>query len=213
MADNAADPPSNRAVRTLLLLFLLSLCGAPGSRAQTSARGTGAVHLNDEVRYYDIVGRTENDLLQAMLRGAPLSEGTRFFGLTSTEVRYTYWKTSTSTGCNLTNVEVHLRVVTTLPRWRPSSGTAYEVERRWRSFDRALLIHENGHKQYALEEANLILRTLESMRTPTCDTMDSEARSTATTLRDMYIQRHNAYDVRTDHGTTQGATWPLRTSQ
>lgn len=210
VADNAPDPPPHRAVRSFLLFFLLSFLGALSARAQTSARGTGAVHLSEEVRYYDIVGRTENDLLQAMLRGGPVSGGSRYFGLTSTEVRYTYWMTPTSIGCDLANIEVHLRVVTTLPRWRPYSGTPYEVERKWRSFDRALLIHENGHKQFALEEADMIRRALGGLRTPSCEAMDAEARDIASRIRDTYVLRHNAYDARTDHGTAQGAVWPLR---
>ncbi|MCH8030254.1 MAG: DUF922 domain-containing protein [Bacteroidetes bacterium] len=196
-------------MRTFSLLFLLLLLSAWGAQAQTSARGTGAVHLSEEVRYYDIVGRTENDLLQAMLRGGPVSGGSRYFGLTSTEIRYTYWKTPASIGCDLTDIEVHLRVVTTLPRWQPFRGTAYEVERRWRSFDRALRIHENGHKQFALEEADMIWRALESVRAPSCDVIDAEARGIASRIRDTYVLRHNAYDGRTDHGTTQGAVWPL----
>jgi len=196
-------------VRTFSFLFLLSLLSTLGAQAQTSARGTGAVHLSEEVRYYDIVGRTENDLLQAMLRGAPLYEGTRYFGLTSTEVRFTYRKASISTGCDLTDIEVYLRVVTTLPRWRPNRGTLYEVERRWRSFDRALRIHENGHKQFALEEADMIWRALRGLRTPSCEAMDAEARRIAVRIRDTYSFRQNAYDSRTDHGTTQGAVWPL----
>ena len=200
-------------MRTFLLFFLLPLLSAWGAQAQTSARGTGGVRLSEEIRYYDIVGRTENDLLQAMLRGAPLYEGTRYFGLTSTEVRYTYWKTPTSTGCDLTDVEVQLRVVTTLPRWRPYSGTPYEVERKWRSFDRALQIHENGHKQFALEEADMIWRALRGLRAPSCEAMDGEARRIATRIRDTYVLRHNAYDARTDHGSTQGATWPLRSGR
>jgi len=200
-------------VRAFSFLFLISSLATLGAHAQTSARGTGRVHLNEEVRYYDIVGRTENDLLQAMLRGAPVSEGSRYFGLTSTEVRFTYRKTSTSIGCELTNIEVHLRVVTTLPRWQPYSGTAYEVERKWRSFDRALLIHENGHKQFALEEAHMILLALESLRMPSCETMDAESRTTATRVREMYLRRHRAYDAQTDHGTAQGAVWPLRSAR
>ena len=200
-------------MRTFSLLFLLSLLSTLGAQAQTTARGTGGVHLSEEVRYYDIVGRTENDLLQAMLRGAPLHEGTRYFGLTSTEVRFTYRMISTSTGCDLTDIEVYLRVVTTLPRWRPYSGTPYEVERRWRSFDRALRIHENGHKQFALEEADMIWRALESVRAPSCDAMNAEARRSALRIRDTYVLRHDAYDARTDHGTTQGAVWPLRSGR
>ncbi len=201
-------------MRIVSLLILLSpFLDVAGALAQTTARGTGAVRLDDRVQYYDIEGRSESDLLRAMLRGAPLSEGTRYFGLTSTEVRYTFRTLTTSTSCNLTDVEVELRVLTTLPRWQPPSGTTYDVERKWRSFDRALQIHENGHKQFALEEADMIHRALRSLRTPSCSTIDDEARAITTRIRDTYLRRHLAYDARTDHGTTQGAVWPLRTAR
>ncbi len=203
---------SPRPVRALLVLFLLPILGSASTLAQTTARGTGSVHFDDQVRYYDINGRTERDLLQGMMTRAPMSEGTRFFGLTSTEVRYTYRRAETSIGCDLSDVQVYLRVVTTLPRWQPYSGIPYELERRWRSFDRSLQIHENGHKQLALEEADMIRRALDSVRTPSCSTMDNEARNVATRIRDTYLRRHDAYDARTDHGSTQGAIWPLRTA-
>ncbi len=204
---------TSESVRTFLAFILLTPLLLQSPQAQTSARGTGGVLLNEDVRFYDIVGRSENDLLQAMLGGGPVSNGGRFFGLTSTEVRYTYYKTQTSIGCDLTDVQVHLGIVTTLPRWRPYSGTAFEVERKWRSFERALQIHENGHKQFALEEADMIHRALESLRMTSCDAMDAEARRVATRIRETYVRRHNAYDARTDHGTTQGAVWPLRTAR
>ncbi|MDX1439009.1 MAG: DUF922 domain-containing protein, partial [Rubricoccaceae bacterium] len=112
--------------------------------------------------------------------------------------------------CSLRDIQVYLEVTITLPLWEPMSGTPFDVERAWRSFDRALRRHELGHKQLAMQEAEMIRRSLVGLRTSSCDTIDEEARAISGRIRQTYQNLHHDYDRQTDHGRTQGATWPLR---
>ncbi len=173
------------------------------------AADVGAARTEVVLRYYDVAGRTAGDLLDAMLRQGPSWEDRRFFGLTTSEVHFNYVRATGPAGCALRNVEVVARITITLPRWTPPYGTPYELERDWRTFVRALQRHEDYHRQLIGEEAGVLRRMLLGLRGPTCGDVDAEAQQTAEAVRTRYIARHHDFDVRTGHGRTQGASWPV----
>lgn len=200
-------------------LLLVGVCLALSTASAQTVRfassddvlDDGEVHIADNVQYYEVHGRTERDILNGMMRHGPVWNGERYFGLTRTDVRYTYWKTPYATRCDLTDIQVYLEVTTTLPRWQARAGIPYQLERAWRTFDYSLRRHEQGHKQLAIEEAEMIKRTLAGLRTSSCDQIDAQARSQSSRIRATYQNMHEEYDRRTGHGRTQGATWPVRT--
>ena len=199
-------------MRLFLLACTLLLAAVP-ARAQAGYGGgtprSGGARADVQRVYYQVQGRSEDDLLQAMLRVGPEWEGRRFFGLTTSEVRYAYWKTPSAAGCALTEIEVTSAITITLPQWRPMPGTPYTLERAWRQFERALGLHEDGHRQLLVEEAERIRLVLAGLRTPTCGEMDEMARQEVERVRQGYGAFHRSYDARTEHGRTQGAVWPL----
>lgn len=191
----------------LLLLFATTLPAA----AQTTRRvpDAGVVYRTFTVEPYQVQGRSANDLLQAMLRQGPNWEGRRYFGLTTSRMRYEYLMRTVATGCDLYDIKVFVDVTMTLPRWRPPTGTPYALERSWRQFERNLRFHEEGHKRLIEEEAEIIRRTLDAVRTPGCDTVGRVAQMQIEQVRGAYAELHHSYDARTQHGRTQGALWPL----
>jgi predicted secreted Zn-dependent protease len=195
------------------LLLLAAFAMAAPVRGQAGYGGgmdsRGVARPSVQYFYYNVQGRSEADLLQAMLQSGPEWEGRRFFGLTTSEVRYAYVKVLTATGCDLTEVVVTSNITVTLPRWRPQPGTPYALERAWRQFERALRHHEDGHRRMLEEEAEQIRLVLVGLRTPTCDAMDETARHQVERVRRGYADLHRGYDARTEHGRTQGAQWPL----
>jgi predicted secreted Zn-dependent protease len=196
----------------LLLCAFLALLPAGPVLAQGYGGGTsshGIARADVQHRYYEVQGRTAADLLQAMLRGGPEWEGQRFFGLTTSEVRYAYGKTPTATGCDLTDIVVTSAIAIMLPQWRPLPATPYALERDWRQFERALRHHEDGHRRLLEQEAEQIRLVLAGLRTTTCETMDAEARGEVERVRQSFAGLHRSYDARTEHGRTQGALWPL----
>jgi predicted secreted Zn-dependent protease len=198
-------------MRLLRYAFLPVLLSA-SVQAQGYGGGTpsnGVVQTTVQHRYYEVQGLSEADLLHAMLQEGPEWEGRRFFGLTTSDVRYSYWKTPTDTGCDLADIVVTTAVTITLPRWQPPRGTPYALERKWRQFERALRYHEDGHRRLLEEEADQIRLALATLRRPTCDGMDAEAHAAVQRVRAGYGTRHRGYDGHTDHGRTQGAQWPL----
>ncbi|MDX1419410.1 MAG: DUF922 domain-containing protein [Rubricoccaceae bacterium] len=194
------------------LLVLLALVAAPLARAQGYGGGTdpqqGVVRAEVVHRYYDVEGRSESDLLQGMLHQGPEWEGRRFFGLTTSDVRYVYNRIPTATGCDLANIVVTTTVTIVLPRWQPPRGTPYMLERDWRRFERTLRAHEDGHRRLLEEEAEQIRLALAGLRTARCDEVDRVAQREVTRVRQHFGAMHRNYDARTEHGRTQGAVWP-----
>jgi predicted secreted Zn-dependent protease len=200
-------------MRRPVLILLAAFALVAPARAQAGYGGgthhAGVARPTVQYLYYSVEGLSEADLLQAMLRDGPEWEGQRFFGLTTSEVRYGYWKTLTATGCDLADVVVTSAITVTLPRWRPQPGTPYALEQAWRQFERALRHHEDGHRRMLEEEAEQIRLALVGLRTPACDTIDAVARERVERVRQGYAALHRSYDARTEHGRTQGAQWPL----
>lgn len=190
-----------------LLVLLAALMAAPAVVAQGGGV-PGAVQRTLDVVYYDFRARSEQDILQAMIRQGPTWEGQRYFGLTQSEVRYSYVRQESVTGCFLSNVSVQLKVTMTLPRWRPEAGVPYALERDWRQFERALRSHEQGHQRLAEEESEMIRRMLIALRAPSCAGIDDLARQQATRIQDTYSGLNRNLDAQTEHGRSQGAIWP-----
>ena len=196
--------------RFLLPLLLLTVAAPLAGAQGGGVPGTnpGAVQRAFEVRNYDFRARSDQDILQAMLSRGPIWDGERYFGLTQSEVRYSYVKHESVTGCFLSGVSVQLKVTMTLPRWQPEPGVPYALERDWRQFERALRQHEEGHQRLAEEESEMIRRMLTTLRAPTCAGIDETARQQAGQIQASYAALNRNYDARTEHGRSQGATWP-----
>lgn len=212
------------ALRLALATVVLSTSGCPAAQpapvpeaaARTPPRPpvrnptwTGAgVRRTLDVHYYEVAGRSVQDLLVAMQRLGPESDGRRYFGLTTTALQYAYGHRTDARGCRPDHVVLLLNVTTALPRWGIAPGTPYELERDWRHFERALRTHEDGHRRLAEEEAAALHRALTSLIGATCEEVDARARALAATTRARYAAVHGAYDEQTGHGRSQGAAWP-----
>lgn len=193
-------------MRLLSLALLLAAAGVHAQPARPAA--DEGVRLALTTRYYDVSGRSAGDLLAAMQRLGPRQGSEAFFGLTNSELEYTYRYASVRGRCRTQNVVVTVGLTLTLPRWTIPRGTPYALERDWRRFERALRTHEDGHRRLAEDEAAALHRALATLSAPTCAALDTAARQQAESVRARYGTTHRTYDARTQHGRTQGAVWP-----
>jgi len=199
-----------------LVAALLPLTGCPGAHPVQDARGAtvGAssagtgVRTTVEVRYYDVDGRSVQDILAAMHRDGPQWQGRRFFGLTNTTLQYGYRHAYDGERCAPFQQAVLVEVVVMLPRWRTPRNTPYDLERDWRAFDRALRQHEDGHRRLAEDEGATLDLELGRLRAPNCAALDTAAATLADAVRAHYGAEHASYDRHTEHGRSQGASWP-----
>ena len=192
------------AVR-LLLLFLLLPVGF--ARAQPSPE-VGAVAFATEMVYYEVTGATVAELEASLRARSPSTGGERFYGVTEWEVNAEYRWTERATGCSVEDIEVRLIVQTHLPRWSPRVRVDPDLRRSWSAFMRHLEAHEAQHRALITATGEALRWQLVSLRTPTCETMETEAnRAVAAVIREGQA-RNEAYDRATRHGVTEGAVWP-----
>lgn len=193
----------------LPLVGLVALgCAAAGRVGSPAPRPDPSVTVAEEVVRYEVSGGTVADIARSLDAGARTTEEGRFRGTTSWRIGWRYRYEPDRAGCRITEVDVRLDLVTTLPRRTPADAGEPGLARAWRRYLDALRLHEAGHRRYAMEAANEVARGIRRLRTASCDTMEPRADELGRRVVERYRGVNLDYDRRTAHGRAQGAAWP-----
>ena len=160
------------------------------------------------VSYYDVHGRTAQEILADMARQARSNQATGFFAETTTPMRWT-WRSRGSGSCTVDQVQVSLRSEVTLPRWTPPPDTVPGVAAQWNAFMAALALHESGHKDISARHAVELRNALRDIHT-FCNGVAQEVDRIAQEILARSAADQKRYDAETRHGVTQGAVFPAR---
>lgn len=174
----------------------------------SDARDPGAVSLRVEKVYYDVEGATSDALADELGRHGPQVSGERYFGLTEWEVEADYRWDRRPGECRIKHLRVRASVQTHLPRWHRAAVAPAPLSGAWTRFLAALDWHEHGHRILAEEAAESIRTRLAALRASNCSLVESDAYSEMYDVLNQYEQYNEEYDAATDHGRSQGATWP-----
>jgi predicted secreted Zn-dependent protease len=100
--------------------------------------------------------------------------------------------------CALTAVSVKVSVNYRLPRWEPARPVPAETLENWRNTQLPkILAHEGGHRDLAVETANIVHAALSALPPePTCAGMVGRARGLALRLLGEGENRQRDYDAR-----------------
>ena len=104
------------------------------------------------VLYYDVRGRTLNEVRADVRRKGPKIDGRSFVGEARSPMRWS-WRTESIGGssCSIRDVTVSINAQITLPRWTPPADAEPGLETEWKRFIAALEEHEAGHKDISRE--------------------------------------------------------------
>jgi predicted secreted Zn-dependent protease len=166
--------------------------------------------IHDAVEYRDIVGNTENELV-AGLRSNAASTGSndRFAANTRWRLRWDFRVASDDGSCRVSAASVWLDVDMTLPRWTPPANAKHKLVKRWNAFDAALRKHENGHRDIAIAAANDVASRVAATKPASdCSALKKTLGAMADGVVRDYRDKEDSYDVTTQHGAVQGATFP-----
>ena len=179
------------------------------SQSQSGQHGAGQGTSTDVTfRYYDIVGSTEDELLDEMVSKGPQQENRRFFALTESQTSLTYETNLSDEGCRLTEIGVLMDIVVTLPTWIQTDADS-DLVARWNVFEVALQNHEMWHVASAKASSRQISQALSTILEPDCLLASNKARQVSQQIIDEITLKNNEYDQATGHGRSQGASWPL----
>ncbi|KTD67723.1 MULTISPECIES: DUF922 domain-containing Zn-dependent protease [Legionella] len=162
--------------------------------------------------FYKVSGATEQELRNHLNELGPVSTDKHYDAKTSWHINWNYrwhYDNATKNPCYLTEVKVSANIVTILPEWEDKEHGSAESQLKWETYLSNLSKHEEGHgnngKEVAaeIEEALLQIPPMSS-----CEMLQANIENTAQGI----VKRHNTwdtnYDTSTQHGKTQGASFP-----
>jgi predicted secreted Zn-dependent protease len=160
--------------------------------------------------YYDVSGRSAHELRQCMNRHENRwTDGTPYDALTTWKVKSDYNLEEENGLCRVAFVKVSVDIVHKLPRWVNRSEATPELVERWDRYLRAVMIHEEGHKNFGILAASETEKAISGMRAiGGCEELRGLVETRVDDLIDRIKKQEREYDNRTDHGRLQGVVFP-----
>ncbi len=172
------------------------------------------VQLDDSYRIetYPVSGRTAAEIRADLNRSGPLSvtDGRRFDGLTTWNLKWTLAYKQVGAGCALDWASVKLEMVVTLPELVDSPDLPAKTEASWQTYRQALESHEMGHVADQRKEAAALQSILGSYSEvwPSCRDLGTALKAEGDAKVNAIYAADKAYDDATNHGRLQGAVFP-----
>jgi predicted secreted Zn-dependent protease len=188
-----------------LIVFWAGCASSPRNGAFDTYPASVTGHTT--IVYYDVQGRTFDELSSGMHRLGPRVAGTSVVGETRSPIRWNWRLESTGASlCSIREVTVSVNAEVTLPRWNPPPDAEPGLVAEWKRFLFALEMHEAGHKDISAKAGRDIVNSLRGM-TGLCSEINSRANDVARAIVDNASEEQRAYDVATRHGLTQGTSF------
>lgn len=198
-----------RPSRFFPLAACLSACASPHGRVPLSLPELpSAVTVELTEHWYAVRGRTVAGITECLARDAPERAGTHAWALTRWRVAWNGTPEPHDGGCRIADLDVRVQVEMTLPRWTEREHAGDRARLTWDDFYNAILVHEKGHRNIALQAGVALAHALDTLQAPTCATMMEAASATARPILARHRDADRAYDARTRTGLVQGAAWP-----
>jgi predicted secreted Zn-dependent protease len=201
--------PNSLAWRTALATGILAgACGAPAPEIDVPV----PVVTNPNVRErresveYIIRGTTGREIAAEIARLGPESNGRRFAGTHSSRFEYRYTSEIRAGAC-VPKATVDLVSRVTLPYWADSSRAGSLLQAAWGTYLKALAFHEDNHRLIAFRHVSDFQRKLADLHAPTCSMLAADIRNLAKDITTKSQRAQDAYDRKTRHGATEGASW------
>ena len=195
---------STKKVLLVVSAFLAAAC-ASASRNPVLDKYPPGVSGHTTITYYDVEGRTYQEVRADMRRQGPRIDGRTFFAEARSPMRWN-WSIdrSGSTFCVLRNVTVSVNAQITLPRWKAPPDAEPSLVVEWRRFISALEKHEAGHKDISAKAGREIIRRLNGY-SATCGLINARANEIARGIVERAAVEQREFDAATRHGINQGA--------
>jgi predicted secreted Zn-dependent protease len=194
-----------RAVVAIGLAILSAGCASAPRNPVLDTYPAGIVG-HTTVLYYDVHGRTFDELRADMRKLGPKVADSSFVGETRSPMRWS-WRIESANGtCSIRDVTVSVNAQITLPRWTPPADTEPGLAAEWNRFIAALETHEAGHKDISAKAGSEIVTRLRGL-SGLCSQINTRAGDLARVIVDKASDDQRTYDAVTRHGLTQGTAF------
>jgi predicted secreted Zn-dependent protease len=163
--------------------------------------------LPTQIEYFAVSGLSIQDIGQSMRLTAPKGEeGQPVWGQAHWRLR---WKFAhdTSKGCRIDKMAITVSSTLRMPQWQDRQRGALELQEKWAAFYRALLVHEEGHRDNGIRAGNDLARRIRGLGSyGDCEALNAQISNLGARITGEYSLVDASYDRTTQHGVTQGAT-------
>lgn len=163
--------------------------------------------VTERYEYYDIHGSCENDLLRELRRkGVAWEDGKRYESVTNWHVKWNYGHTAGAQTCSADSFQVAVDIVFRYPNWTRTEDAPPTLAEKWDAYMQRLIMHENEHRDMAVEAAAELSRAVSEMSpAQTCVELDQAVRALSYSRMNKLNDDERHYDEATNHGALQGA--------
>ncbi len=175
------------------------------------------IQLDETYHYYDISGQSAAELRDSIDANRHLATGSsRFDAMTDWNIKWQYNYQQVGETCVITRVDITVEIDYRLPRWQGSERERNpRLAKAWQRYIEKLLAHEQMHGQIAIDAAAEIEDAIHSADNPpdrpppgSCEALEVDANANGMTIIEKVRARQAFFDLRTDHGANDGATFP-----
>lgn len=166
--------------------------------------------VNEQYANYKVTGDSASALRQQMSMFGPTDIGSEHFDAsTKWYIKWQYHYQPTAEGCYFTKVNVKVDITYRFPEWSDYVLANDGLKHHWDTYIQNLKTHERGHAENGVAAAAEIAYALTQLPAmQSCEDLTNTADNIAYKL----IAEHNTkdinYEYETNHGVTQGATFP-----
>ena len=184
----------------LFIILMVVLCPF-----QTQAEPT----ISSKTQYYSIEGRDARTLRNQMTTKGPKGIGgnskRRFWAHTKWYVDWRFLYANRGSVCVMTSVDVRVRTLFEMPRWKNAKGASTQLKQKWKTFYKNLDAHEKQHARNGIDAAHAVERAIKDMKDEkSCASLHKRANNIASHTVQKYAQKDIDFDKATKHGVSSG---------
>ncbi len=166
--------------------------------------------VNIKTDYYFVSGNTASEIRNDLDMKTPIRErGIKYDARTNCDVKWHLWWNESNGLCTITKVKTRVDVQYVLPKLKTSIFLSKSLKQKWETYMKALLHHENGHKNLGVRAANEIELEIGKMAArSTCKQLEIDANRIGNTILEKIRGLEKEFDRKTNHGINEGAVFP-----
>lgn len=163
------------------------------------------VTIDTTTNYYIVDGRTAQDIRANMNE---VRSG-KFDAYTKWNIKWRYFYKEAKTSCAISTLDVDVLITYTMPQLATDTSANAAALKRWNSYYPALVKHERGHRELAIQAGLAVEQALLDMGSRrTCDILKEDVDDIAQSIVKSYGTKQVNYDEKTNHGMKTGASFP-----
>jgi predicted secreted Zn-dependent protease len=166
--------------------------------------------ITEQYEYYDVRGGDEKTLRCEMTKnGCKWSDGKKYDSVTTWRVKWRYDYERGPQTCSAESFQATIDIIFRYPKWVRDDTAPQSLVDKWDSYMKNLIMHENGHRDMAVEAAEKLSSSVASMPpASSCTELDRRVQALYKEQMLKLSADERKYDEATNHGLTQGAVFP-----